>query len=193
MNFKYFLVPLMVVLTISCNTKKEDVGTSVEKETPVIPADYDPEKKLKELGITLTEASAPVANYVNAVRSGNLIFLSGKGPLQSNGENIEGKVGTDLTIEEGYEAARITGINQLSVLKSELGNLNKVVRVVKVLGMVNAGPDFPDHPKVINGYSDLMVAVFGERGKHARAAVGMGSLPGNIAVEIEMIVEVMPD
>ncbi|MDO6601575.1 RidA family protein [Arenibacter palladensis] len=193
MNFKYFLVPLMALMTISCNTKKEDVGTSIEKETPVVPADYDPEKKLKELGITLTEASAPVANYVNAVRSGNLIFLSGKGPLQSNGENIEGKVGSDLTIEEGYEAAKITGINQLSVLKSELGNLNKVVRVVKVLGMVNAGPDFPDHPKVINGYSDLMVAVFGERGKHARAAVGMGSLPGNIAVEIEMIVEVMPD
>lgn len=193
MNFKYFLVPLMAIMIISCNAKKEDVGTSVEKETPVIPADYDPEKKLKELGITLSEASAPVANYVNAVRSGNLIFLSGKGPLQSNGENIEGKVGTDLTIEEGYEAAKITGINQLSVLKSELGNLNKVVRVVKVLGMVNAGPDFPDHPKVINGYSDLMVAVFGERGKHARAAVGMGSLPGNIAVEIEMIVEVMPE
>ncbi|RAJ14026.1 RidA family protein [Arenibacter echinorum] len=193
MNFKYFLVPLMAIITISCNTKKEDVGTPVKIETPTIPADYNPEEKLKELGITLMEASAPVANYVNAVRSGNLIFLSGKGPLQSNGENIEGKVGTDLTIEEGYEAARITGINQLSVLKSELGNLNKVVRVVKVLGMVNAGPDFPDHPKVINGYSDLMVAVFGERGKHARAAVGMGSLPGNIAVEIEMIVEVMPD
>jgi len=193
MNFKYFLVPLMALISISCNTKKEDVVTPVKIETPTIPADYNPEEKLKELGITLMEASAPVANYVNAVRSGNLIFLSGKGPLQANGENIEGKVGTDLTIEEGYEASRITGINQLSVLKSELGNLNKVVRVVKVLGMVNAGPDFPDHPKVINGYSDLMVAVFGERGKHARAAVGMGSLPGNIAVEIEMIVEVMPD
>tara|TARA_R110001583_G_scaffold2740_22_gene19343 strand:- start:86 stop:667 length:582 start_codon:yes stop_codon:yes gene_type:complete len=193
MNFKYFLVPLMAIISISCTTKKEDVVTPVKIETPTIPADYNPEEKLKELGITLMEASAPVANYVNAVRSGNLIFLSGKGPLQANGENIEGKVGTDLTIEEGYEAARITGINQLSVLKSELGNLNKVVRVVKVLGMVNAGPDFPDHPKVINGYSDLMVAVFGDRGKHARAAVGMGSLPGNIAVEIEMIVEVMPD
>ena len=193
MNFKYFLVPLIALITISCNTKKEDVEAAVNIETPTIPADYNPEEKLKELGITLMEASAPVANYVNAVRSGNLIFLSGKGPLQSNGENIQGKVGTDLTIEEGYEAARITGINQLSVLKSELGNLNKVVRVVKVLGMVNAGPDFADHPKVINGYSDLMVAVFGDRGKHARAAVGMGSLPGNIAVEIEMIVEVMPD
>ena len=177
MNFKYFLVPLMAIISISCNTKKEDVEAAVNIEIPVIPADYNPEEKLKELGITLMEASAPVANYVNAVRSGNLIFLSGKGPLQANGENIQGKVGTDLTIEEGYEAARITGINQLSVLKSELGNLNKVVRVVKVLGMVNAGPDFPDHPKVINGYSDLMVAVFGDRGKHARAAVGMGSLP----------------
>ena len=198
MNYKYFLVPLMALMCLSCNTKNENEVTSVEVtsvevETPAIPVDYNPEEKLKELGITLMEASAPVANYVNAVRSGNLIFLSGKGPLQSNGENIQGKVGTDLTIEEGYEAARITGINQLSVLKSELGNLNKVVRVVKVLGMVNAGPDFADHPKVINGYSDLMVAVFGDRGKHARAAVGMGSLPGNIAVEIEMIVEVMPD
>ena len=193
MNFKYFLVPVMAILTISCDTSKKDVSKQVKNEIPIIPADYDPEEKLKELDISLMEASAPVANYVNAVRSGNLIFLSGKGPLQSNGENIEGKVGTDLTIEEGYEAARITGINQLSVLKSELGNLNKVVRIVKVLGMVNAAPDFHDHPKVINGYSDLMVAVFGERGKHARAAVGMGSLPGNIAVEIEMIVEVLPD
>jgi enamine deaminase RidA (YjgF/YER057c/UK114 family) len=193
MKSKYFLVPLMAIMAISCNTKKEEVEMPVNIETPAIPADYNPEKNLEELKITLSEPSSPVANYVNAVRTGNLIFLSGKGPLQANGENIEGKVGTDLTIEEGYEAARITGINQLSVLKSELGNLNKVVRVIKVLGMVNAGPDFTDHPKVINGYSDLMVAVFGERGKHARAAVGMGSLPGNIAVEIEMIVEVMPD
>jgi enamine deaminase RidA (YjgF/YER057c/UK114 family) len=193
MKSKYFLVPLMAIMAISCNTKKEEVEMPVNIETPAIPADYNPEKNLEELKITLSAPSSPVANYVNAVRTGNLIFLSGKGPLQANGENIEGKVGTDLTIEEGYEAARITGINQLSVLKSELGNLNKVVRVIKVLGMVNAGSDFTDHPKVINGYSDLMVAVFGERGKHARAAVGMGSLPGNIAVEIEMIVEVMPE
>lgn len=193
MKLKFIFGLLLVMIVLSCNTKKEDVTNPITKGFPIVPADYDPEEKLKELDISLMEASAPVANYVNAVRSGNLIFLSGKGPLQSNGENIEGKVGTDLTIEEGYEAARITGINQLSVLKSELGNLNKVVRVVKVLGMVNAAPDFHDHPKVINGYSDLMVAVFGERGKHARAAVGMGSLPGNIAVEIEMIVEVLPD
>ncbi len=193
MKFKFIFGLLMVIITLSCNTKKEDVTNTITIEPPMVPANYDPEKNLEELNITLSEPSSPVANYVNAVRSGNLIFLSGKGPLQSNGENIEGKVGTDLTIEEGYEAARITGVNQLSVLKSELGNLNKVVRVVKVLGMVNAAPDFSDHPKVINGYSDLMVAVFGERGKHARAAVGMGSLPGNIAVEIEMIVEVLPE
>ena len=193
MKFKFIFGLLMVIIALSCNTKKEDVTNPITIESPMVPANYDPEKNLEELNITLSEPSSPVANYVNAVRSGNLIFLSGKGPLQSNGENIEGKVGTDLTIEEGYEAARITGVNQLSVLKSELGNLNKVVRVVKVLGMVNAAPDFSDHPKVINGYSDLMVAVFGERGKHARAAVGMGSLPGNIAVEIEMIVEVLPE
>jgi enamine deaminase RidA (YjgF/YER057c/UK114 family) len=131
-----------------------------------------------------------VANYVNAVRTGNLIFLAGKGPSKPDGTNVTGKVGTDLTIDEGYEAARLTAINQLSVLKAELGDLKRVKRIVKVLGMVNCGPDFTDQPKVINGYSDLMVAVFGERGKHARAAVGMGSLPSNIAVEVEMVVEV---
>ncbi|MBT2163562.1 RidA family protein [Zobellia barbeyronii] len=152
--------------------------------------DYDPEAKLLELGIELSQPSAPMANYVNAVRSGNLIFLAGKGPTKADGENITGKLGADLTIEEGYEAARITAINQISVLKMELGDLKKVKRIVKVRGMVNAVPDFTDQPKVINGCSDLMVQVFGERGKHARAAVGMGSLPGNIAVEIEMIVEV---
>jgi enamine deaminase RidA (YjgF/YER057c/UK114 family) len=149
-----------------------------------------PESRLKTMGITLPEASSPIANYVNGVQTGNLIFLSGKGPLKPDGTNITGKVGAGLSIEEGYEAAKITGINQLAVLKSMLGDLSRVKRVVKVLGMVNASPDFDDHPKVINGYSDLMVAVFGEKGKHARAAVGMGSLPGNIAVEIEMIVEV---
>jgi enamine deaminase RidA (YjgF/YER057c/UK114 family) len=142
------------------------------------------------MGITLPEASSPVANYVNGVQTGNLIFLSGKGPLQSNGKYITGKLGKSLSIEEGYKAAQLTGVNQLAVLKSMLGNLIRVKRIVKVLGMVNATPEFTDHPKVINGYSDLMVAVFGEKGKHARAAVGMGSLPSDIAVEIEMIVEV---
>ena len=153
-------------------------------------SEYDPEAKLLELGIKLSEPSAAIGNYVNAVRTGNLIFLAGKGPTKPNGENITGKLGADLTIEEGYEAARITAINQISVLKLELGDLKKVKRIVKVRGMVNAVPDFTDQPKVVNGYSDLMVEVFGERGKHARAAVGMGSLPGNIAVEVEMIVEV---
>ncbi|MGD2005117.1 MAG: RidA family protein [Flavobacteriaceae bacterium] len=158
-----------------------------EKEAQPISS---PEEALNKLGISLPEASSPVANYVNGVQTGNLIFLSGKGPLKPDGTNITGKVGASLSIEEGYEAARLTGINQLAVLKAMLGDLNRVKRVVKVLGMVNASPDFTDHPKVINGYSDLMVAVFGDKGQHARAAVGMGSLPGNIAVEIEMIVEV---
>lgn len=152
--------------------------------------DYDPEAKLKAAGIVLPTVAPPIANYVNAVRTGNLIFLAGKGPNLPEGGYITGKVGADLSIEEGYKAARLTGIQQLAVLKAELGNLNKVKRIVKVLGMVNATPDFVDHPKVINGYSDLMVEIFGDKGKHARAAVGMGSLPTNIAVEIEMIVEV---
>lgn len=182
----------MVILAFSCNQVVEQKQNSAaEPETKeAIDPSYDPEAKLAELGIELSTPSAPVANYVNAVRTGNLIFLAGKGPTYPNGEHITGKVGADLTIEEGYEAAKLTAVNQLSVLKAELGNLNKVKRCVKVLGMVNAAPEFTDHPKVINGFSDLMVAVFGEKGKHARAAVGMGSLPSNIAVEIEMIVEV---
>lgn len=185
----------LIIALLGCNpiAGKRDVPLEANEFIDKPSADYNPERKIDSLGITLSTPSAPVANYVNAVRSGNLIFLAGKGPLQDNGENITGKVGTSLTIEEGYEAARITGINQLSVLKAELGNLNRVKRIVKVLGMVNADPDFTDHPKVINGYSDLMVAVFGEHGKHARAAVGMGSLPSDIAVEVEMIVEVYPD
>ena len=189
---KKIIFSCCLVFVFSCNQvveqQKETASEPEPKET--IDPNYDPEAKLQELGIELSTPSAPVANYVNAVRTGNLIFLAGKGPRKADGTNIEGKVGVDLTIEEGYEAARITGINQLSVLKAELGNLNKVKRCVKVLGMVNAAPNFRDHPKVINGFSDLMVEVFGDRGKHARAAVGMGSLPSNIAVEIEMIVEV---
>ncbi len=152
----------------------------------------DIEQKLEELGIQLPEAGAPVANYVNAVRVGNLLFLAGKGPKKADGTYITGKVGDSLTQEQGYEAARLTGINQLAVLKAELGDLNKVKRIVKVLGMVNCTPDFENQPEVINGFSDLMVEVFGEKGKHARAAVGMGSLPRGIAVEVEVVVEVKP-
>ncbi len=154
---------------------------------------FDPEARLAELGIVLPEPPNPVANYVNGVQAGNLIFLAGKGPLRSDGTEVRGKLGRDLTIEEGYEAARITAINQLAVLKAMLGDLSRVVRVVKVLGMVNADPQFVDQPAVINGFSDLIVEVFGERGRHARAAVGMATLPRGQAVEIEMIVEVAPE
>jgi enamine deaminase RidA (YjgF/YER057c/UK114 family) len=138
----------------------------------------------------LITPAKPIANYVTAVRSGNLIFLAGHGPMQADGTNITGKVGKDLTIEQGAAAARQTGISLLSTLKREVGDLNKVKRIVKVLGMVNCTENFTDQPKVMNGFSDLMVAVFGEKGKHARSAVGMYILPSNIAVEIEMIVEV---
>ena len=148
------------------------------------------EQKIKEKGIVLTPPTKPVANYVNAVKVGKLLYLAGKGPMKADGVNITGKVGKDLTIEQGYEAARITAINHLAVLKAELGSLNKVKRIVKVLGMVNCDSDFKDQPKVINGYSDLMVEIFGEKGKHARSAVGMCSLPGGIAVEVEVIIEI---
>lgn len=186
---------LGLLILMSCNFNQEQEHDISKEEHSIERAEdnYDPEAKLQELGIELSTPSPPVANYVNAVRTGNLIFLAGKGPRKADGKNIEGKLGSDLDIEQGYEAARLTGVNQLSVLKAVLGNLNKVKRIVKVKGMVNAIPDFKDHPKVINGYSDLMVAVFGERGKHARAAVGMGSLPSNIAVEIDMVVEVFED
>jgi enamine deaminase RidA (YjgF/YER057c/UK114 family) len=149
------------------------------------------EKKLKELGIDLGPVSAPVANYVNAVRAGNLLFLSGKGPrADQSGKRPSGKIGREYTVEQGYQHARTVGMDLLAVMRAELGSLDKVKRVVKLLGMVNAGPDFQDHPKVINGCSDLFVEVLGERGKHARSAVGMGSLPMGIPVEIECIVEV---
>ncbi|TMM59050.1 RidA family protein [Maribacter algarum] len=164
------------------------ISIGLTQSTPE--ADYDPEAKLVELGITLPTPPQPVANYVNGVRAGNLIFLAGKGPRYADGTEITGKLGQNISIEKGYEGARLTAINQLSVLKDMLGNLNKVKRIVKVLGMVNCDPSFVDQPKVINGFSDLMVEVFGEKGRHARAAVGMASLPRGQAVEIELVVEV---
>jgi enamine deaminase RidA (YjgF/YER057c/UK114 family) len=150
----------------------------------------DVEKKLKELGLTLPAPQKPIANYVKAVRSGNLVFLAGHGPSNADGTDIAGKVGRDLTVPQGYEAAKSVGLNLLTSLKAEIGDLNKVKRIVKVLGMVNCTEGFTEQPKVINGFSDLMVAVFGEKGKHARSAVGMYTLPNNISVEIEMVVEV---
>jgi enamine deaminase RidA (YjgF/YER057c/UK114 family) len=165
--------------------------TTIRCDQPSKPeAGYDPEAKLKALDITLPSAPEPVANYVNGVRTGNLIFLAGKGPRYADGTEITGKLGQDVTIEKGYEGARLTAINQLAVLKAMLGDLKKVKRIVKVLGMVNSDPSFIEQPKVINGFSDLMVEVFGERGKHARAAVGVASLPRGQAVEIELVVEV---
>ena len=144
------------------------------------------EQRLKELGIELAKPTSPMANYVNAVRTGNLLYLAGKGPASG----VAGIVGKDITVEQAYGHARTTGLNLMAVMRDELGSLDRVKRIVKVLGMVNAVPGFTDQPKVINGCSDLFVEVFGERGKHARSAVGMGSLPMGIPVEIECIVEV---
>ncbi|HEY0743630.1 MAG TPA: RidA family protein [Chryseosolibacter sp.] len=150
--------------------------------------DFD--KRLKELGVELISPTKPIASYVKAVRTGNLIFLAGHGPTRADGSNITGKVGKDLTLEQGIEAARVTAISLLSTLKNEVGDLRKVKRIVKVNGWVNCNSEFTDQPKVINGCSDLLVAVFGENGRHARAALGANALPMGIAVEIEMVVEV---
>jgi len=145
------------------------------------------EAKLKEMGLELPEIPKPMANYVPAARTGNLLFLSGHGPLKGT---APGKVGKDLTLEEGYEAAKGTALCLISTIKNTIGDLDKVKRIVKLVGFVNCSEDFTDQPKVVNGASDLFVEVFGDRGKHARAAVGMYQLPGNIPVEIEIIVEV---
>ena len=149
------------------------------------------EDKLAQLGVTLPDSPSPIANYVPAVRTGNLLYLSGVGPAaKPDGEVPAGKLGSDLTVEEGYEAARLAGINLLARLKAELGDLNRVARVVKLLSMVNSASGFTQPPAVANGCSDLLVEVFGEKGRHARSAVGMAALPNDIPVEIEMIVEV---
>ena len=151
------------------------------------------EKKLVEMSLSLPLSPVPVANYVPAVRSGNLLFVSGHGPaLVKDGkiEYIRGKLGRDLTVEQGYEAAKQVMLNILQSIKGMIGDLDKVRRIVKVLGFVNCTEDFPDQPKVINGASDLLVALYGEGGRHARSAVGMQQLPFGIAVEIEMVVEV---
>lgn len=149
------------------------------------------EEKIKQMGLELPVASKPIANYVKYVQTGNLIFLSGHGPTKADGSNITGKVGKDLTIEQGYEASKITALSLIATLKDALGgDLRRVKRIVKVNGYVNCLPEFTEQPKVINGCSDLLVALFGDKGKHARAAMGMVALPTNIAVEIEMIVEI---
>lgn len=156
----------------------------------LIAQSQDVYEKLDELGIELVEPGEPTANFVYAVQTGNLVFMSGHGPVREDGTMVTGKLGEGgISLEEGQEAARRTGIALLASLQKEIGDLNRIKRIVKVEGMVNAHPDFTQHSQVINGYSDLMVEIFGESGAHARAAVGMSSLPGNIAVEIAMIVE----
>jgi len=149
------------------------------------------EARIKELGITLPSPPKPMGNYIPAVRVGNLLFLSGHGPIRVVGDQplTRGKVGRDMSTEDAYKVAREVGINLLGSARTALGSLDTVKRVVKVLGMVNAVESFGEQPKVINGFSDLMVEVFGENGRHARSAVGMGSLPAGIPVEIEMILE----
>ena len=180
-----YTVLLLSMLLLACKSGNKD-------SQPIEPLyDYDIEERIAQLGITLSEPTLPKCiKIVLATRTNNLIYLSGNGPIAPDGTRTVGKVGSDLTVEEGYEAAKLTAIRHLSVLKKELGDLNKVERIIKVLGMVNADTSFTDHPKVINGYSELMVAVFGERGMHARSAVGMGSLPWNLACEVEAIVQV---
>ena len=182
-NF-YLLIFIVGFTLVSCGSPQ------TQNKTVEVKSDFNPEAKLDSMGIVLPQPAVPVANFVNTVQVGNLLFLSGNGPKKLDGKFITGKVGSDLTIEEGYEAARLTGINQIAVLKSTLGDLSRVKRIIRVTGMVNATSDFKQHPAVVNGFSDLMVAVFGEKGKHTRAAVGMASLPFNIAVEIDMIVEI---
>ena len=148
------------------------------------------EERLKELGIELTKPTTPMGSYVNAVRTGNLLYLAGKGPGLPGKPLPVGKLGRDFSIDQGYGFARDTGLSILAALKDELGDLDRVKRIVKVLGMVNATSEYGSQPEVINGCSDLFVEVFGERGRHARSAVGMGSLPRGIPVEIEVIVEI---
>ncbi len=147
-------------------------------------------ERLRELNVTIPSPSAPAANYVGAVRTGNLVFVSGHGPRRPDGSFVVGKLGRDLSVEEGYEAARLTTIQCLASLQFEIGDLDRVRRVVKLLVMVNCTEDFGQHPQVANGASDLLVEIFGDSGKHARSAVGMQMLPVNIAVEVEMVVEV---
>ena len=149
------------------------------------------ESRLQELGITMPDSPAPLANYVPVVRTGNLIYLSGVGPTaKSDGSEYKGKLGNDISVDEGYDAARLTAVNLIARLKGYLGDLDRVTQIVKLLSMVNATPDFTEPPAVSNGCSDLLVEVFGDRGRHARSAIGVATLPGGIPIEIELIAEI---
>jgi enamine deaminase RidA (YjgF/YER057c/UK114 family) len=150
------------------------------------------EQRVKELGLDLPPPPRSAGNYVAGVQTGNLLFLSGCVPRRADGSYVLGKLGAELDVAQGYDAARIAGVAMLSRIRQLTGSLDRVARIVKALGMVNAAPDFIEQPKVINGFSDLMVDVFGEAGRGARAAVGMATLSGGVAVEIEMVVELKP-
>jgi enamine deaminase RidA (YjgF/YER057c/UK114 family) len=158
----------------------------IETEKPIV----TPEEKLRELGLTLPGASTPVANYVPYRWAGNLLYISGQGPKRPDGTYRVGRLGKNASVEDGYAEARLTGLQLLAVARSAVGELSRIESVIKLLGMVNAEPEFADHPKVINGCSDLLVEVLGEAGRHARSAVGMGSLPNGMMVEIEAILQV---
>lgn len=189
MSFRIFIA-MLVVSAMACTPSPTTNSEKSELQQTNL-YDYNVESKLSDLGISLKDPKPynglPIEHYVLV---DNMLYLSGKGPVTKDGERITGKLGKDLDIEQGREAARRIAISQLEVIKSVTGDLNKVVQVVKVLGMVNATEDFTDHPKVINGFSELMIDAFEDRGRHARSAVGMASLPSGIACEIEMIVEI---
>ena len=190
-KIKYFFLILFLVNCTSNDRAADDYSVM---NKPLY--DYDVEEKIKQLNIELPIPGEPIANYVPTVRfsetkNSMLVYVSGTGPRKENGDYLTGRLGDDMTIEEGYDAAKLAGINILASLKKEIGDLNKIKRFVKVIGMVNSTADFYQQPAVINGFSDFIVEVFGDRGKHARSAVGMVSLPSNIAVEIEVVVEVI--
>ena len=184
----------LILFFVNCTSNDREAVDYSLMNKPLY--DYDVEEKIKQLNIELPTPGEPIANYVPTVRfsetkNSMLVYVSGTGPRKENGDYLTGRLGDDMTIEEGYDAAKLTGINILASLKKEIGDLNKIKRFVKVIGMVNSTADFYQQPAVINGFSDFIVEVFGDRGKHARSAVGMVSLPSNIAVEIEVVVEVI--
>jgi enamine deaminase RidA (YjgF/YER057c/UK114 family) len=186
-DFTYYHIKKTIQLTFTMKTYLL-AGLVLFSITAVA---QDVEQKLKDLKIELIKPSVPLGSYVKAVRSGNLIFLAGHGPTKTDGSLLTGKVGKEVTLEQANHAARQAGIALLSTLKAEIGDLNKVKRIVKVLGMVNCTDNFADQPKVMNGFSDLMVSLFGEKGKHARSSIGVNALPSNMTVEIEMVVEIV--
>ena len=184
----------LILFLVNCTSNDREAVDYSLMNKPLY--DYDVEEKIKQLNIELPTPGEPIANYVPTVRfsetkNSMLVYVSGTGPRKENGDYLTGRLGDDMTIEEGYDAAKLTGINILASLKKEIGDLNKIKRFVKVIGMVNSTADFYQQPAAINGFSDFIVEVFGDRGKHARSAVGMVSLPSNIAVEIEVVVEVL--